>query len=589
MNADHLLALYDRVADAPDAIPRLRRLVLDLAVRGKLVEHHPADKPASELLKQIAAGKERLAKTGKRNKEEPTSLEDLPFAIPQHWQPTKLKRVLEELQTGPFGSSLHQSDYCIGGTPVINPASIQNEKLVPIAKMAVDANTLERLASFKLRRGDIVMARRGDMGRCALVTSREAGWLCGTGSLILRPSKLVFARFLVLLIGSPFGRQYLGGSAVGSTMQNLNQAILLNLPFGLPPLAEQQRIVAKVGELMAICGRLEVARTARDATRDRLTAAGLARLTASNIDTAGFRTHVRFALAAFPVLTTRPNQIKILRQTILNLAVRGRLVEQDASDEPASELLERLKKAQMKAYRCEGLRSRPTVAKLSRSEMWFEFPERWVLSSFDDVFVIVSGVTKGQKVAANEAVDLPYLRVANVQRGHLDLSVIKKITARKADAERYALRCGDILMTEGGDWDKLGRAAVWRQEIPGCIHQNHVFRVRPPSKDIVPEWVATYVNSLLGRAFFEDASKQTTNLASINMTQLRSCPIPLPSLAEQHRIVAKVDELMKLSDRLEASLREADTTRRHLLDAMLHEVLHHTATTAVIEVLEAAG
>jgi type I restriction enzyme S subunit len=123
-----------------------------------------------------------------------------------------------------------------------------------------------------------------------------------------------------------------------------------------------------------------------------------------------------------------------------------------------------------------------------------------------------------------------------------------------------------------GDWDKLGRAAIWRAEIPGCIHQNHIFRVRPPSKDVSSEWVITYVNSLLGRAFFENASKQTTNLATINMTQLRGCPFPFPPFAEQHRIVAKVDALMALLSRLEASLAATVATRR-LLDPLLAESL----------------
>jgi type I restriction enzyme S subunit len=205
--------------------------------------------------------------------------------------------------------------------------------------------------------------------------------------------------------------------------------------------------------------------------------------------------------------------------------------------------------------------------------MWFEFPETWALSSFDDLFVIVSGVTKGQEVAACEAADVPYLRVANVQRGHLELAVIKRITVRKADVERYALRRGDVLMTEGGDWDKLGRAAIWREEIAGCIHQNHIFRVRPPSSEILSEWVMTYVNSRLGRAYFEDASKQTTNLASINMTQLRGCPLPLPPLGEQRRMVAKVDDLMAICDRLEASLARCEEGRSRLLEAALHEAL----------------
>ncbi|MEI6987441.1 MAG: restriction endonuclease subunit S, partial [Rhodospirillaceae bacterium] len=180
---------------------------------------------------------------------------------------------LDELQTGPFGSSLHQSDYVPGGTPVINPASLQDGRIIPIEKMAVGPVALERLSSFKLCPGDIVMARRGEMGRCALVSDAEAGWLCGTGSLILRPSTIIYGPFLVLLIGSPTSRKYLSGTAVGTTMQNLNQSILTNLPFGLPPLAEQHRIVAKVDELMALCDSLEASIGNADDTRSRLLSA----------------------------------------------------------------------------------------------------------------------------------------------------------------------------------------------------------------------------------------------------------------------------------------------------------------------------
>lgn len=384
------------------------------------------------------------------------------------------------------------------------------------------------------------------------------------------PENAFISTFAFLLLKSRYLQAPLE-NATRSAQAGFNKGDLAAINFPLPPLAEQRRIIAKVDELMALCDRLEAARAAREATRDRLAAASLARLNTPN--SATFQADARFALNTLPALTTRPDQIKQLRQTILNLAVRGKLVPQDPKDEPASELQNCLKKAQIAACSAEGLRARPPVTKLSRAEMWFEFPESWSLSAFDDLFVIISGVTKGQKIAAHEAVDVPYLRVANVQRGHLDLAVIKKITVRRDDEERYALQRGDVLMTEGGDWDKLGRAAIWREEIPGCIHQNHIFRVRPPSSEISSEWVTTYANSPLGRAFFEDASKQTTNLASINMTQLRGCPLPLPPLAEQHRIVGKVDALMAICDQLEASLEAGATTRRRLLDALLAEAL----------------
>ena len=257
----------------PDQIKALRQTILNLAVRGKLVEQDPEDEPASELLKQVELEKTRLVKMGKirkRKTSEPTPPDSLAFELPSGWATAKFSDVLTQLQTGPFGSSLHQNDYEVGGTPVINPASMQDGKIVPVEKMAVGADTLGRLATFKLRAGDIVMGRRGEMGRCAVVTEQENGWLCGTGSLILRLPRCLYPEYLAMLIGSPYVREYLGGSAVGATMQNLNQSILLKMGIGLPPLAEQRRIVAKVEELMALCDRLEESLAGGRETRGRL-------------------------------------------------------------------------------------------------------------------------------------------------------------------------------------------------------------------------------------------------------------------------------------------------------------------------------
>jgi type I restriction enzyme S subunit len=230
------------------------------------------DEPAAELLKRIAAEKARLVKVGIMSKGKTTiaaNASDLAFPIMPGWNVAKISQIIIELQTGPFGSSLHKSDYQKNGVPVINPASIKGGGLIPIDGMAVGQKTLERLSSFRLRAGDIVMGRRGEMGRCAVVTEKEAGWLCGTGSLILRLPKCIYARYIVTVMGSRSVRNYLGGAAVGSTMQNLNQSILLNLIVGLPPLAEQHRIVAKVDELTALCDRLEakLATTQTDSRR----------------------------------------------------------------------------------------------------------------------------------------------------------------------------------------------------------------------------------------------------------------------------------------------------------------------------------
>ncbi len=264
-----------RLTTRPEHIHQLRQMILNLAISGKLVRQNPLDEPASELLVRIKKSKKLLSK-GKRSDnsiEQVNSNEQL--GIPCGWVKVRFKDILLKLQTGPFGSTLHQHDYEIGGIPVINPASIQNEKIFPIAKMAIGKKTLDRLEVFKLKKGDVIMGRRGEMGRCAVVTERETGWLCGTGCLILRFSEDVSPWFIVKLMGAPIIRKYLGGASVGVTMQNLNQSILKNMQICLPPLAEQHRIVAKVDELTTICAEVEHRLTINAITRQQFFEANL--------------------------------------------------------------------------------------------------------------------------------------------------------------------------------------------------------------------------------------------------------------------------------------------------------------------------
>jgi type I restriction enzyme S subunit len=155
-----------------------------------------------------------------------------------------------------------------------------------------------------------------------------------------------------------------------------------------------------------------------------------------------------------------------------------------------------------------------------------------------DVSVIAGGVTLGREISGSGSIELPYLRVANVQDGYIDTSDMKVIRVLRAEVGRYLLRSGDVLMTEGGDFDKLGRGAVWDGSIDPCLHQNHIFRVRCDPSALLPEFLAMYSASSAGRRNFVLMSKQTTNLASINMTQLKTFPVPIPSLSEQSRIVA---------------------------------------------------
>lgn len=193
----------------------------------------------------------------------------------------------------------------------------------------------------------------------------------------------------------------------------------------------------------------------------------------------------------------------------------------------------------------------------------------WSHVALGDVSDIRSGVTLGRRLAG-KTVRLPYLRVANVQEGHLDLRHVKEVEVLEEERDKWQLRNGDLLLTEGGDWDKLGRGTVWENEVPHCIHQNHIFRVRTRPEDFDPYFLAAVVGSPYGKLYFQSASKQTTNLASINQRQLKAFPIPKPPLSVQRAVVS---QLRRMTEKTQ-ELRRCQGTRREELDALMPAILN---------------
>lgn len=185
--------------------------------------------------------------------------------------------------------------------------------------------------------------------------------------------------------------------------------------------------------------------------------------------------------------------------------------------------------------------------------------EHWPVRPLGECSTVQSGVAKGRRIPPDESVDVPYLRVANVQDGRLELADMKNITIRRDEVQKYSLRDGDVVLTEGGDLDKLGRGFIWRSELPVCVHQNHIFAVRPDPKRLMPEFLAYLVQSPYGRSYFLSVAHKTTNLASINLTKLKGLPVPLPALAEQVQITAVlslVDHALAARQRRASVLRE---------------------------------
>ena len=311
MNAEHLLTHFDHIADAPDAIPRLRRFILDLAVRGKLVEQDPEDKPALELLKRIAAEKARLVKAGeiKKDKVLPTiKIDEAPFSIPAKWCWVRFGNIAD-FSAGRTPTRNELSFWNTGDYPWISIADMNDGETLTATRETVSEESAKQIfRSDPEQIGTMIMSFKLTIGKIARLGIPAYH---NEAIISIRPYVLEFDPYLFKVLPF-FARQGdTKGAIKGAT---LNRESISNIWIPLPPLAEQHRIVAKVDELMALCDRLEAARTERKTTRDRLTATSLARLNAPDPDPAVFRNDAAFTLDNLAPLTTRPDQIEALRQ-----------------------------------------------------------------------------------------------------------------------------------------------------------------------------------------------------------------------------------------------------------------------------------
>lgn len=212
----------------------------------------------------------------------------------------------------------------------------------------------------------------------------------------------------------------------------------------------------------------------------------------------------------------------------------------------------------------------PNVPMKDSDVEWLEeIPAHWTVKPLKSLSRLQTGLTLGKTYAGQATTSRPYLRVANVQDGYLALDDIAEVELPAREVERYELRAGDVLMTEGGDFDKLGRGYVWEGQIGSCLHQNHIFAVRPRSEALKSRFLALTMSSGYGRAYFTATSKQSTNLASTNSTKLRSFPMPLPEAAEQAAIVNWIDREAARLDKLTAKVQQAIARLNELRTALI--------------------
>jgi type I restriction enzyme S subunit len=549
-------------AGAVYGIKKLRELILELAVRGKLVPQDANDEPASALLERIENEKARLIRDGKIKKDKPLAAitdDEKLFVLPQGWEWARFSDYATDIATGPFGSMIHQTDYVEGGVPLINPSHMIDDRILPDSAVSVSKAMAKMLDSYVICDGDIVMARRGEVGRIALVTSHEDGWICGTGSFVLRFCDEIFRDYLRVFFRCNSARVYLAGEAVGTTMVNLNHGILKKMPIGVPPIAEQYRIVAKVDELMVLCDQLEAGHTDATDAHEKLVSHLLTTLTGSQ-DSADFSASWQRIAAHFDMLFTTEASIEALKQTLLQLAVMGKLVPQDPSDEPANALLERIQAEKARLFFEGKIKKNKLLTAIVDDENLFFLPQGWERINLGAIIELISG----QHLNPNEYFDsqdfgsIPYIT------GPADFGNIGPVPVRYTFERRSLSLFDDVLLTVKGSG--VGKINTVSQ--PELAISRQLMAVRP----IV---VGTKFIEILLLSMAETFQDLSIGIAipGISREDVLNSIVALPPIAEQDRIVAKVDELMALCDRMKARIVDAAALQRKLADVMVAQAV----------------
>lgn len=398
-----------------------------------------------------------------------------------------------------------------------------------------------------LRSGDVLVSMtRPNLNAVALVPEQLDGAIGSTGFHILR-SRWLQPEFLLRLVQSQRFIDEMSAVVQGALYPAVRPKDIAAFTFSFETPAQQTRIVAKLEELLSDLD------------------AGVAELKAAQ------------------------KKLGQYRQSLLKAAVEGALTAEwrtnNTPAETGAQLLQRILLERRARWEAKQLAKFEEQGKTPPKDWQKKYPEPvqpdtsdlpglpegWVWASLDMLGEIASGVAKGTKQKDSvEVREVPYLRVANVQRGYLDLSEVKTILATNKDINELTLQAGDILFNEGGDRDKLGRGWVWRNEVENCIHQNHVFRMRPYLREALPELISHHGNTF-GKTWFQNAGKQTTNLASINMTMLRMFPVPLGPADEQRELLTQLDIQIEQLDRqekaVELGLKQSNAQRQNILRA----------------------
>lgn len=478
----------------------LKNSILQLAVQGKLVPQSAEDEPAVELVKRIITEKQRHISRGAIKKEKalpPITEDELPFDIPETWAWVRLSDISNIIAGGTPSRTI--TSYWNGDIPWVKISDI-SDKYVNSTEECITQRGLNNSSAKVFSKGTLLYTIFATIGTVGILNIDAATNQAIAGVTFYGEYDLDYMYYVAVGL-----KDLLVAKGKGMAQMNINQTILKSTPIPIPPLAEQRRIVAKIEELLPLVAEYDEAEQ---------------KLSALNVN--------------FP---------EMLRKSILQQAVQGKLTARDPSDEPASELLKRIHAEKAKLIAEGKIKKEKTLPVISNDDQPFDIPETWTWTSIAETCTNIQYGTSEKSAPSGK---VAVLRMGNLQGGKIDYSNLV-YTSNDYDIERCHLEYNDLLFNRTNSKELVGKTAIYKAEIP-AIYAGYLIRVTPILID------SDYLNYVMQSHFFKKyclaVKTDAIGQSNINAEKLKRFVFPLPPLAEQKRIVERVEELLAMCDAL---------------------------------------
>jgi type I restriction enzyme S subunit len=552
---------FDLLTEAPNGVQKLRELILDLAVRGKLVPQDANDEPAAVLLERIKKEKERLVSKKKKNIDseliQPIKLNEISYKLPSSWEWTRLGSIINSL-TGGGTPSKNNPLFWGGDIPWASVKDLKGNKYLTTTIDYITEKGLHQSSSNFILKGKVIICTRMGLGKIAINTIDVA---------INQDLKAI--ELAEGIDVNYFYNFYLTQNIVGTgvTVSGIRQSELINFLVPIPPLAEQKRIVTKVDELMKLCDELEARQKKKQETRILINNAALNKLLTADTPETFTKNWQRIG-DNFDILYSAPENIGKLRQAILQLAVMGKLVPQNANDEPAAVLLERIKKEKERLVEEGKVKKEKSLPEIKDNDIPFELPQGWECCYISELAI---KVTDGEHITPTRTPSGHYLLSArNIKEEGIILDNVDYVP--ESEFSRIRKRCNpdkdDILISCSGS---VGRIAIVDKD-DTYVMVRSVALLKLFKDNINSKYLAYILKSLMVQNQIIEKSK-TSAQANLFLGKIKEIKVVLAPLNEQKRIVTKVDKLMKLCDELETKLTQTQTEREKIINAAVKQLL----------------